>query len=252
VPADPTILLTEAPVQRKSLLWPGLFTLASFTILCGLGVWQLQRLEWKQGVIANMQARMNASAVMLPREAEWPIVDALRDSEYRKYRVTGTFDHARELLIFRAAGARQIGPVYHVITPLRLADGSTILINRGFVPQTLKDPAKRSGGQISGPVTITGYLRKAEQRNSFTPADTPDKGLWYSRDPKAMASHLKLQRAAPFLIEADSIGNPGGWPKGGVTSVKIPNNHLSYAWTWFGLAGALLAVFGVFAWGRRR
>ena len=250
--AEHSMTAGQTQKQQRSLMGPGLFALVAFAILCWLGVWQLQRLEWKQGIIAKMQARMGKPPLPLPRAHEWPIMNALRETEYRKYHVTGTFDHTKEVLIFRAAGKRQLGPVFHVITPLSRADGSTVLINRGFVPHALRDQAKRSAGQIGGPVIITAYLRKAEPRNSFTPVDTPDKGIWYSRDPEAMASHLKLENAAPFLLDADSTPNPGGWPKGGVTSVKIPNNHLSYAWTWFGLAGALLAVFGVFVWGRRR
>jgi surfeit locus 1 family protein len=240
----------EKIAQRRTLLWPGLFTLIAFFILCGLGIWQLQRLEWKLGIINEMQDRMSAAAMPLPPDHEWPILAALRASEYRKFSLTGTFDHSKELLIFRAAGAGALGPVYHVVTPLQRPDGSSVLVNRGFVPDALRDQAKRIAGQSSGPVTVTGYLRKAELRNSFTPADTPDKGVWYSRDPLAMARHLDLQRAAPFLIEADTATNVGGWPKGGVTTVKIPNNHLSYAWTWFGLAAALLAVFSAFAWGK--
>ena len=249
--AGPSIA-PEIPQRRGSLMWPSVFAIAAFTILCGLGIWQLQRLQWKQGVIAQMQAQMSAEATTLPRAAEWPILNALKESEYRKFRVRGIFDHAREVFIFRAKGTRQLGPVYHVVTPLQRPDGSIVLINRGFVPEALRDQAKRSAGQLSRTVTITGYLRKAELRNSFTPADTPQKGVWYTRDPQAMTDHLKLQRAAPFLIEADGAPNPGGWPKGGVTSVKIPNNHLSYAWTWFGLAATLLAVFSAYAWSRRR
>jgi len=249
---DPSIAAgQDKPERRISLLWPGLFALAGLTILCSLGIWQLQRLDWKQALIENMHARMGAQAVALPAEYEWPILDALRATEYRKFHVTGEFDHSKELLIFRAKGARQLGPVYHVVTPLRRGDGSIVLINRGFVTGDLRDPSRRAAGQVSGPVTVTGYLRKAEARNTFTPADTPKKGLWYTRDPLAMTAFLKLERAAPFLIEADTTPNPGGWPKGGVTTVKIPNNHLSYAWTWFGLAATLLGVFGVFAWNRR-
>ncbi|MCC2099316.1 MAG: hypothetical protein KDJ29_20670 [Hyphomicrobiales bacterium] len=119
------------------------------------------------------------------------------------------------------------------------------------LPERLRDPASRKAGLPAGDTTVTGYLRLAEARNMFTPADTPAKGVWYSRDPRAMAQYLKLKNAAPFILEADETPNPGGWPKGGVTSVKIPNNHLSYAWTWFGLAATLAGVYIAFLLRRR-
>lgn len=236
-----------ADPQRKSLLVLTIATLAGLAILCGLGFWQLQRLEWKQRIIATMQARLKEPAAILPPRAIWPAL-ATASNEYRKFKITGTFDHAKETLVFRAAGKGQLGPVYHVVTPLQRDDGSVVLVNRGFIPQALRDPAKRSAGQVTGRVSITGFLRLAESRNMFTPDDTPDKGVWYSRDPQAIIQHLKLKQAAPFVLDADTSPNPGGWPRGGVTTVKIPNNHLSYAWTWFGLAATLLAVYSLFVW----
>lgn len=249
--AEPTSIADGDPPPQGSLVWPGIITVIAFAILCGLGLWQLQRLEWKQAIIASMQERMTGPAAPLPPDAVWPAL-ASAGNEYRRYTVSGTFDHAKETYIFRASGKGQLGPVYHVITPLKRADGSTVLINRGFVPDNLRDPARRMAGQIAGTVTISGFLRLTETRNMFTPADSPAKRIWYTRDPQAIIHQLKLNRAAPFLLDASEAPNPGGWPKGGVTSVKIPNNHLSYAWTWFGLAGVLLAVFGAFARSRRR
>jgi surfeit locus 1 family protein len=241
-PAQPAADATAPAGRRRGFLLLSAFAVAGIAILCSLGFWQLQRLTWKEGVIAQMRKQMQAPAKDLPAPGQWPAI-ASPQAEYRTYRATGRFDHGKEALIFRAAGKGSLGPAYHVVTPMYLTGGGTVLVNRGFVPEAKRSPATRTEGQIDGPVTITGYLRLAEARNIFTPADTPDKGIWYSRDPKAMARFLKLENAAPFILEADATPNPGGWPKGGVTSVKIPNNHLPYAWTWFGLAATLAGVY---------
>jgi surfeit locus 1 family protein len=95
-------------------------------------------------------------------------------------------------------------------------------------------------------------MRRPETRNAFTPADEPDKNLWFTRDPAALAAHWSLSDAAPFSIDADAAPNPGGWPKGGATVMTIPNNHLSYALTWFALAATLAAVTAVFVVKRER
>ena len=100
-------------------------------------------------------------------------------------------------------------------------------------------------------MTLTGLLRAPETRNAFTPLDNPAKGLWYTRDPALIAAHFGLERAAPFSIDADPVPLPGGWPKAGVTPVNIPNSHLSYALTWYGLAATLAAFCGFLVWRRR-
>ena len=106
----------------------------------------------------------------------------------------------------------------------------------------MKEPARRAAGQIAGEVTVTGLMRPPEKRNTFTPADEPDQNLWFTRDPAALGRALGLTDAAPFSVDADADGNPGGWPKGGATVMTIPNNHLSYALTWFALAATLAGV----------
>ncbi|RFB78857.1 SURF1 family protein [Methylovirgula sp. 4M-Z18] len=235
-----------ATTPSRRLLGPAIATLLAFILLCGLGVWQLQRLAWKEGLLAQIHERIAAPPVPLPDEAQWPGLTP-NEYAYRHVTLTGTFDYAQEALVFRPFHD-ETG--YLVLTPLTLASGAQIIVNRGFVREDLRDPAKRSAGQIPGEVTLSGLMREPESRNPFTPADDPAKGLWYTRDSIAIAQHFGLQRAAPFSIDADATPVPGGWPKGGTTVIDIPNNHLSYAFTWFGLAAALLGVFAVFAWRR--
>lgn len=241
-----TLSRHDLPPSRRGLLLAGLVAAAAFAVLVSLGVWQMQRLTWKEGLIAQIEARSRAEPAALPPRADWPKLDP-EAYEYRRVTVTGTFEHDREVQIFRASGpnAGLSQPGYLVVTPLRLADGSHVLVTRGFVPEAQRDPATRAAGQIAGAVTITGLMRGPETRNAFTPADEPTRNAWFTRDPALIARHLGLADAAPFTIDADATPVPGGLPRGGATVVTIKNDHLSYALTWFGLAATLVVVFGL-------
>lgn len=238
---------TPATAARlRSLLVPAVFTLIVGAFLIGLGIWQLERLAWKNAIVARIEARTKNAPQRLPPPDAW---DALKpfDYEYRRVTLTGRFDNAKEAYILRASAD---GPVYHVLTPLALASGGTVLVDRGSVPAERRDPATRVAGQLSGIVTVTGLMRPPESRNAFTPADVPSKDRFYTRDPAEIARHFELIDAAPFVVDADATPNPGGWPKGGDTIVDVPNNHFSYALTWFGLALGLFTVFVSYAWKR--
>jgi surfeit locus 1 family protein len=131
-----------------------------------------------------------------------------------------------------------------------MADGAIVVINRGFVPIELRDPATRAAGQVAGEVTVTGLVRAPERRGWFVPENEPAQNRWFLRDPAAIAAAHGLARVAPFYVDADGTENPGGWPRGGQTRLALPNNHLQYALTWFGLALTLVGVFA--AWSLRR
>jgi surfeit locus 1 family protein len=125
-----------------------------------------------------------------------------------------------------------------------------VIVNRGFVPDELAAKSARAAGEIEGETHVTGLMRPPQSRNLFTPADEPDKDLYFTSDPAVIAAHFGLSRAAPFVVDADATPVPGGWPEGGTTEIDIPNNHLNYALTWFGLAVGLLAVFVAYLRGR--
>jgi surfeit locus 1 family protein len=135
-----------------------------------------------------------------------------------------------------------------VLAPLSLPDGTSVIVNRGFVPSAAKGRAAHA--PPLGEVTLTGLMREPEPRNLFTPADRPDQDQWFTRDAGAIAAHFGLTRAAPFSVDADYSGDPKSLPRGGTTVIAFPNNHLAYALTWFGLAAALAGVFGAWAWQR--
>jgi surfeit locus 1 family protein len=232
--------------RRRSLFWLGLFTLLALALLVGLGVWQLQRLAWKEALIAEVEARAGAPAVEAPSEADWAKLRP-SDYEYRHVRVSGVYDFSRQALVFRALEAprgRYSGPGSLAVTPLRLASGAYVLVNRGFVPQDQREKFQ-SAAQSPEEATVTGLMRSSEPRTWFTPSDDPAHGQWFTRDPAAIAAALKLERAAPFTIDADA-GRPGELPQGGETILAFPNNHLGYAFTWFGMALALVGVFAAY------
>lgn len=213
----------------------------ALVILLSLGTWQVSRLQWKQDLLAEIEARRQAPPATRA-EVETAIA-AGTDIDYLPATVSGTFDHADEQYFF-ATDEGAVG--YHVYTPLTLADGRVVFVNRGFVPDALKDPARRAEGQAAGPVTITGLARArlAAKPSWVVPDNEPAKKLYFWKDLDAMAAEAGIPtgRLVPFFVDADATPNPGGWPKGGVTQLDLPNNHLSYAVTWYGLAAVLIVV----------
>ncbi len=225
-----------------------------FVVLIGLGTWQVQRKAWKEALIAALTERTNAPPIALPAAKDWPSLDPARD-EYSHVKFTAQFDNAAEALVFGSASAFRPdvgGAGYWVFTPARLADGSTVIVNRGFVPESKKDPALRAAGQIAGPVDIVGALRWPDTRHWFTPTDDAAHNLFFLRDPAAIAAAKNLGAVAPFFVEQESPAPPDGLPQPGKLVVTLPDNHLQYAITWYGLAVALVGVFVVWARSSRR
>jgi surfeit locus 1 family protein len=128
-------------------------------------------------------------------------------------------------------------------------------VDRGFVPDELKDPATRASGQIEDVVTVTGIVRGSDRQTLFTPDNEPKANRWFWRDlpamTRAMFPHGTIE-VAPLFLEAEKSPVPGGWPEGGQTRLDIPNNHLQYAITWFLLAAALLVIYGLYVRSLRR
>jgi surfeit locus 1 family protein len=229
---------------RRSLLWPTIWSALGLLLLLGLGTWQVQRLHWKEGLIAERNAALAAAPVPLPKSLE-----AARALEFHPVRAEGEFLNDRELYL--NAQSLSGAPGFHVITPFRLADGGIVLIDRGFVPTERRAPQSRSAGEIADSTAVTGLLRLPEPPGWFTPANEPQKNSWFSIDIAAMAQAAGTGSALPFYIDADKTPNPGGWPQGGQTITDLPNNHLQYALTWYALAAALVVVYIRFAQRRR-
>jgi surfeit locus 1 family protein len=230
-------------VARASLFWPSFWAALGFLLLLGLGTWQVQRLHWKEGLIAERQGALHAAPVPLP-----PSLQEARKLEFHPVKAEGEFLNQDELHLNAQSLRGEQG--FHVITPFRLMDGAILLVDRGFVPTERAAPATRHAGELEGRATVTGLLRLPESKGWFTPDNEPQRNSWFWIDLPAMAKAAGLAQVLPFYVDADATPNPGGWPLGGQTMTDLPNNHLQYAITWYALALVLVVVYIRFA--RRR
>lgn len=237
----------------RGLVVPGLAALAAFAILCMLGAWQLDRKAWKEGLIAQIEARAHRQAGEPVAETDWRAWQA-SDDEFRRVRVTGSWvpDGLVPVIgIAEERPGRALQGVY-VFEPVRRDDGTTVVVNRGFVPIEAKDQTLARLKTETGRADLTGLVRAPERPGWFIPANDPARSQWFTRDTPAMAAAAGLVRAAPFYVDADASPRQERWPRGGGTPLTLRNPHLEYALTWFGLAAALVGVFATFAAKRLR
>jgi surfeit locus 1 family protein len=206
-----------------------------FAFLVGLGVWQLERLQWKLALIAQVDASMAAPAISASEALRLGVDGA----QYRHVRLNGHFNNAKEAFVLATAEGE---PVYHVLVPFETPQG-VFMVDRGRIPQALKNPERRRAGLIEGETEVVGIWRTPDPASTFTPSPDLSARLWFSRDVRAIARQDGINLAVPVVIEADAKPNPGGWPVGGETKVEFRNQHLQYAMTWFALAAGLLGVY---------
>ncbi len=222
----------------RSRLLPAAVTAVVALVCLSLGVWQIERLQWKTNLIGERRAAVQSAPVPVPKTLE-----EARRLEFHPVVADGVLLNDKEIYL-GAASPSGGEPGYQVLTPLRLADGRIVFVNRGYIPAALKDPEKRSAGQPVGPVRATGLIRMPKGRPGWlVPNNRPDLNYWFWVDLPAMETAAGLSGVAPFYIDADATSNPGGWPRGGVTPIELPNDHLQYAITWFALAAAAVAVY---------
>lgn len=228
----------------------------ALAVLLRLGFWQLERLEWKEGLIARVEAGLKQPPVDLDM-----IEKLLRngtDIEYRPVKASGVFDHANEQH-FYTTHKGQAG--YHIYTPLKGEDGRILMVNRGFVPFEAKDPVNRPRGQVSGTVAFTGLARSApaQKPNTFVFDNDLEKNVYHWKSLEQMVARAygdTSVQVRPFFVDIKTMTTPetvpGDLPLAGITRISFPNSHLSYAVTWFGLAATLLFIGIPFAWKRIR
>ncbi len=232
-------------IRFRPHLAPTLFTIPVLLICVALGVWQLQRLEWKRALIAERAAAVTAPPVSPPQT----LAEA-RAMEFHPVVDDGVFLHDKEIFVGATDPRGRAG--FHLLTALREPGGRIVFINRGFIPSERKDPATRPAGQLAGTVHVSGLLRLPPEAkpNWFLPDNRADLNYWFWVDLPAMAvaAHLAPADIAPFYIDADATPNPGGWPQGGVTPLNLPNDHLQYAIIWFSFATALVVIYVVYHW----
>ena len=251
--------MNPAP-RARSRAMPLMLAVCAGLVFAGfaaLGTWQLKRLQWKLDLIDRVEQRVHAPAVAAPGPDRWPRINADAD-EYRHVRVTGTFLYEHTT---RVQAATELGGGFWLLTPLRSADGSVVLVNRGFIPANTANVANAhdrrdaAGHAASGVFVVTGLLRMSEPGGGFLRRNDPAGNRWYSRDVQAIAAAHNLSAVAPYFVDADAAKGgaaeeegPGGAsdrPVGGLTVIAFHNNHLVYALTWYALA---LMVAGACFW----
>ncbi len=242
----PTPALNPAPAiprpPLRSLRWAvfAVVALLLFAGLVALGTWQVQRRAWKLDLIERVEQRVQAPAVQAPATPEWPQVSA-DTHEYRHVWLQGRYLHDKSAWV---QANTALGAGFWLLTPLRQQDGSTVWVNRGFVPPEAREAVARETTP-AGDVRVQGLLRLGEPDGGFLRRNDAAAGRWYSRDVLAMAAAQGLGTAAPYFVDAGSAPRAAGveptWPAGGLTVVSFRNHHLVYALTWYALALMLLA-----------
>lgn len=220
---------------RKPELFPLVFMIGAVLLLTSLGVWQVERLQWKKTLIAQVEQVQHAPALgTLPQ--------ALDGLDYHNVALTGTFlyDKAMHMIgVPHSQLPQDNGPGFLVLTPFRLEDdGRIILVNRGFAP--LNKEARPEGVQ-----TVTGILRPTRGKRLFSPSNQPQKNVWFYEDVPAMAQYTGLQ-LTPLMVEATGKAQKGVWPIPSDGSISLRNDHLGYVITWFSLAIIALVMFGIY------
>ncbi len=209
-----------------------IFGVAGLGVLLSLGIWQVQRLAWKQDVLAEIESRISADPVALPAQV------SEASDKYLPVTISGEM---RPEEIHVLVSVKQVGAGYRIIQSFS-TDDRIILVDRGFVPTTAKQAER-----LTGPMTVTGNLHWPDEIDSYTPEPDIDDNIWFARNVPNLAAALG---AEPILLIARSETDPGITPMP-VDTVGIPNDHLQYAITWFGLALVWAAMTGYFLWRSR-
>lgn len=244
-------------VRKPRVAGFGLFTLLLTAVFVALGIWQLQRRTAKHELIAALTERLAAAPVALPAPAQWAALNPARD-EFRRVSFSATYVPLPDAMVYSSGSAVRkdaSGPGTWAFLPARLPSGEMVVIDAGFVENTMQDRAIEDRAVkklVTGePVVLTGYLRFPEAPGWLTPAENREKRLWFVRDHLAIASALGWGTVAPFYVDLEQPVPENSVPSPGPLDVHLKDDHLQYAITWFTLAGALLIAFAVWARGRQ-
>ena len=244
-----------AAVERQRLGF-GIFTLAMIAVFIGLGVWQLERRVEKHALIAVLTERLAAEPVPLPLASEWSKLTPEKD-EFRRVRFKAAFAQPDAMVYSAGSAVREdiSGPGTWAFVPARLPGGEIIIVNAGFVQNTMQDRAEQDrvvARLVTGAsIDLVGYVRFPEHAGWLTPAANVAKRLWFVRDHLDMARALGWGEVAPFYIDLEQPMPLSGIPKPGPLQVHLKDDHLQYAITWFALAGAVMIAFIVWWRGKR-
>ena len=213
------------------------FFLSAFATCVALGTWQVQRLQWKQGLIAEIgQAKTLPPLTTLPNDSA-----ALEKLNFRPVKLSGTWLHEIEYHLAPRYYQGKFG--YALFTPLQLKGKRVILVNRGWVPADKKDIGKRRETIVAGRGTVTGILRVGKERNYFTPPNDPKRNLWFDRDVAEMAATYEVKNVIPATVDAVGAQDIDKLPVPSDGQIRLKNDHLSYVFTWYLIALGILIIF---------
>lgn len=219
---------------QKPKLLPLILSACGVLLMFALGTWQLQRLAWKEHLLATIErAAQEAPMQTLPNDKT-----ELEAKRFYTVQLTGDYLPEHEFHIAARYFQHQLG--YSVLTPFRMEDGRVVLVNRGWVPTASKDPATRPL-DISGPRTILAQIRTSNERNHFTPVNQPELNIWFGRDVQEMASHAGLT-FAPVTLDLIGDQDITHLPVPSRGEIKLRNDHLGYAITWFAIGFGIIII----------
>lgn len=247
--------MTDTRGRNSVMTWIFVVLMLALAVTCTwLGTWQLHRLADKEALIAAVDARLGADPIPVPPMDEWPTLN-LDVLNFQPVSLTGAFRYNQTVTVFTSlaeARGKASGPGYWVVTPFVLAAGGTVFVNRGFVPQDYQEAAVTDGQGDGGQVAISGLLRPAEVAGLMTPESNTSDRIEWVRDPVRLAGMVDpaLAPFAPFYVDMFA-GAPGELPQGGETVIEFPNNHLGYAYTWFGFAIVAVVMLGFWLFRQR-
>lgn len=216
------------------------FFIAGMAVTLGLGTWQVQRLAWKEGLIATIaQANADTPLTTLPNDEA-----ALKPLEFRRVNLKGQWLANVEFTLVPRYFQGTLG--YWIITPLKLTDGRVLLVNRGWVPAKQKEANTRPETAVHGSATVNGLLRVGRERSYFTPKNQPEKNLWFGRDIAEMAAEANLPNVIPAMLDVVGTQDVAHLPVPSDGIIRLRNDHLSYILTWYGIALGILVIFVVY------
>ena len=225
----------------RPTLWSTIFAFIGLIFLFALGTWQLDRLQWKNKLIAERQSFLND----VPMQFNGDIAQ-LNGLMWRPVLVSGIYEHNKELYLAARSMRGNVG--FHVLTPFRLSNGKSFLINRGWVPREKKLPSTRVKANIQDKIEVIGIINPGFKKGPFSPKNDAAKNVWLYVDFEEMSKVINID-LEEFVVDAKGNGE-GGFPIGSQTRVTLPNDHLQYAVTWYLLSITLVMVW--FFWNKKR
>ena len=226
-------------IYFRPMLWPSIFSIVVFTVLFSFGTWQVKRLFWKEALIEKYITQSQSNPIKNPSKLDFSNIN-----EFKSVELSGSFLHKDEIYITGKTYEGNAG--FHVITPFNLSNNKIILINRGWVSESYRNPEKRGFSLVEGQIHLKGIIRYPQKKGYFVPENDGKNGFWFTIKPIEIINFLNLNSNKVinnYYIDALRQGKKLTLPIGVTGNPKLRNQHLSYAVTWYGLALSLLFVY---------